>query len=121
MKNTFSSLKYIFFFGRERYDARMSKSLKKTTLPTLYLLLGATLLISAYAIVQFPKSHTLTENKEIEIRAFKTNNPFLCNTILGGSYYFGATDAEILTDQAEARQQCKDNIKNGDEPYLIGI
>ena|SRR5580765_3165235 len=67
------------------------------------------------------KANSPTQNKQIEIQAFKAKDASLCNTIKGKSYYFGGADEQISTSQTQARKLCKENITNDTEPYLIGI
>jgi hypothetical protein len=59
-------------------------------------------------------------NKAIEAQAFREHNLTRCNQIVGPSYTFGPTDAEIHLPEAAARDLCRHNIETGQPPILGG-
>jgi uncharacterized protein HemX len=73
------------------------------------------------AITQPPtEENTPRQNKEIEIAAAAEKNPAKCDEIKGESYRFGPRDEQIYVSEAEAKQQCRENIEHGITPVLHG-
>lgn len=78
--------------------------------------------IAVIALVAYsrPSENSPTQNKQIELRAFDTKNPRLCDSIVGDSYEFGPTDAQVKISQNAAQTLCRENIENGIAPVMHG-
>lgn len=64
--------------------------------------------------------NTPLQNKGIEIQAAKERNPDKCNDIAGESFNYGPSDETVTVSEAQAREQCRENIKNGITPIMRG-